>query len=297
MCYTVNVREGIPTIQGSKIKKLRETLGLTQQDLADRLFVTVQAVSQWENGKTQPDSGRVLQLAKFLGTTADALLDDSLESVVQWQLSDKMFSEEHMYSKLKAFAETENLHETYQALPYMRKCHEGQTREAVRGSNIKIPYIVHPLTMACHAHAMGIRDDTILATALLHDVCEDCWITPEELPFSKDVKTAVGLLTKNKARFQEIGRETALAEYYEGIRSNKTAMLVKCLDRCHNLSTMAASFSAEKMTKYIIETERDILPLLDEIKHRFIDLNDAAFLLKYQMLGLVETQKALLAGR
>lgn len=284
-------------IQGSKIKKLREALGLTQQELADRLFVTVQAVSQWENCRTQPDSDRILQLAKILGTTADVLLDELSESGVQWQLSDKMFSEEHMYSKLKAFAETENLRATYQALPYMRKCHEGQTRDAVRGSNIKIPYIVHPLTMACHAHAMGIKDDTVLATTLLHDVCEDCGISPEELPFSDDVKTAVGLLTKNKARFQEIGWEAALAEYYDGIRSNKTAMLVKCLDRCHNLSTMAASFSADKMTKYIIETELYILPLLDEIKRRYIDLNDAAFLLKYQMLGLVETQKALLAGR
>lgn len=283
-------------IQGSKIRQRREALGLTQLELAEKLFITVQAVSQWENDKTQPDTDRILQLAKILGTTADALLDGASESKPHWQLTDQMFSEEHMYSKLKAFAQAEHLTETYQALPYMRKCHEGQIRDPARGTNQSIPYIVHPLTMACQAHAMGIRDDTVLAVALLHDVCEDCGVLPEELPFSDNVKTVVELLTKKKHRFKEIGRTEALAEYYEYLRSNRTAMLVKCLDRCHNLSTMASSFSRERMTRYIIETEKHILPILEEIKSLYSDLNDAAFLLKYQMLSLLETQKALLMG-
>ena len=47
---------------------------MTQQELADKLYVTIQAVSQWENGKTQPDSDRILSLAKLLGTMADAQL-------------------------------------------------------------------------------------------------------------------------------------------------------------------------------------------------------------------------------
>lgn len=282
-------------IQGSMIKQRRELLGLTQQDLAERLHVTVQAVSQWENGRTQPDSDRILQLSKILGTTADILLDESACGAVSWQLSDQMFSEEHMYSKLKAFAQTEGLYETYQALPYMRKCHTGQTRDAVRGSQLKVAYIVHPLTMACQAHAMGLRDDVIMTTALLHDVCEDCGVLPEDLPFSHEVKTAVGLLTKRKERFQELGRPAALAEYYDALRGNGVAMLVKCLDRCNNLSTMAASFSTKRMARYIVETEEDILPLLEEIKRQYIEWNNAAFLLKYQMLSLLETQKALLA--
>ncbi len=281
-------------MQGFKIKQLREALGLTQKDLAEKLYVTVQAVSQWENGKTQPDSDRILQLSKILGTTSDVLLDESVEGTVSWQLSDQMFSEEHMYSKLKAFAQAEGLHETYRALPYMRECHAGQSRDLVRGSKQSVAYIVHPLTMACQAHAMGLCEDAVLATALLHDVCEDCGIEPESLPFSAEVKLAVGLLTKRKERFQELGRPAALAEYYDGIRSNRIAMLVKCLDRCNNLSTMAASFTAKRMTRYIVETEEDILPLLEEIKSRYMDWNDVAFLLKYQMLSLLETQKALL---
>ena len=284
-------------MRGHRIRQRREDLGMTQQELADKLLVTVQAVSQWENGKTQPDSDRIPQLAKLLRTTADDLLDDAAPIAVSWQLSDRMFSEERMYSKLKAFAQAEGLDETYRALPYMRSCHQGQTREPARGSGRSVPYVVHPLTMACHAHAIGIRDDTVLAVALLHDVCEDCGAEPGELPFSVPVRTAVALLTKDAGRFLAVGRKVALEEYYGGISGNQAAMLVKCLDRCSNLSTMASSFSKERMARYITETEAYVLPMLEEIKRRYLDWNDAAFLLKYQILALLETQKALLSGQ
>ncbi len=283
-------------IDGTKIKKRREALGLSQQELADRLYVTAQAVSQWENGKTQPDSDRILSLSNILGITAETLLSRDPGIAMRWQLADKMFSEEHMYARLKSTAQAEGLEETYRALPYMRRCHDGQLRKPARGAAEEVPYIIHPLTVACHAHALGVRDDEVLAVALLHDVCEDCGVAPEELPFSEPVRTAVKLLTRRKERTLEIGRNAALEEYYHGIRSSRTAMLVKCLDRCNNLSTMAASFSPEKMVQYIEETEAYVLPVLEDLKRRYMELNDAAFLLKYQILSLTETQKALLAG-
>ena len=220
---------------------------------------------------------------------SDAPPDGLQVKAAAWQFSDQMFSEDHMYSKLKALAQAEGLTETDRALPYMRSCHAGQTREPGL-----IPYIVHPLTMACQVHAMGIRDDVVLAAALLHDVCEDCGVEPDALPFSAPVKAAISLLTKDSKRFREMGRAAALAEYYGGIKGDRTAMLVKCLDRCSNLSTMASSFSAKRMTRYITETEEYILPMLEEIRRRYPDWNDAAFLLKYQMLGLLETQTVLL---
>lgn len=239
----------------------------------------------------------MLQENRVPGAAADALPGGAEAYVAGWQLSGQMFSEERMYSRLKAAAQAEGLAETFRALPYMRGCHAGQTRDRVRGAGSGAAYIVHPLTMACHAHAMGIRDDAVLAAALLHDVCEDCGVRPEELPFSGEVKTAVGLLSKNRERFLEVGQAAALAEYYRGIRGSQAAMLVKCLDRCNNLSSMAASFTKERMARYITETEENILPLLEELKSCCLQWNDAAFLLKYQILSLLETQKALLMGQ
>ena len=40
---------------GNKIKELRRSKGMSQKDIADKLGVTSQAVSKWENGKNLPD--------------------------------------------------------------------------------------------------------------------------------------------------------------------------------------------------------------------------------------------------
>jgi|AGTN01.3.fsa_nt_gi Predicted transcriptional regulators len=49
---------------GSHIRKLRKQRGLSQQALAEKLNVTRQAVSQWENGNTQPDLDTLARIAK-----------------------------------------------------------------------------------------------------------------------------------------------------------------------------------------------------------------------------------------
>ena len=62
------------------IKNARKTAGKTQQDVADFLGVSVQAVSQWENGRTLPSSGKLVQLAKFIGLHLQDKID--LQSVL-----------------------------------------------------------------------------------------------------------------------------------------------------------------------------------------------------------------------
>jgi len=59
-----------------KLQNLRKAAGLSQEQLAERLNVTRQAVSKWETGEGKPDIDNLLPLAKLLGTTVDYLLDD-----------------------------------------------------------------------------------------------------------------------------------------------------------------------------------------------------------------------------
>ena len=59
---------------GQYIRNLRKSAGMTQKDLAERLKVSFQAVSKWENGDTLPDAGILLDLCDALNTTADKLL-------------------------------------------------------------------------------------------------------------------------------------------------------------------------------------------------------------------------------
>ena len=88
-------------INGDKIRAGRTAQHMTQQQLADELHVTVQAVSQWENNKTQPDSDKLLHLARVLGISTDDLLDETVEDGQFWELSDRVFSEKNMYSKTR----------------------------------------------------------------------------------------------------------------------------------------------------------------------------------------------------
>ena len=63
-----------------KIIKLRKAHGWSQEDLADELHVSRQAISRWENGTALPDAQNVLQISKLFGVTTDYLLNDDYES-------------------------------------------------------------------------------------------------------------------------------------------------------------------------------------------------------------------------
>lgn len=56
------------------IRDLRKSAGLTQKQLAEKLNISFQAVSKWENGDTLPDTGILLELCEVLNTTTDLLL-------------------------------------------------------------------------------------------------------------------------------------------------------------------------------------------------------------------------------
>lgn len=194
-----------------------------------------------------------------------------------------MHSIEDMYTLVQSVAEKKQLSQTREALPYMNMCHQGQ----VRDGKDRVPYIYHPLKMCCHALAMGIDDDEILATILVHDVCEDCGKTTQELPVSKKVKEAVGFLSFYVLEGKTI--EESKQIYYNNISKNKIAMLVKVIDRCNNLSTMAAAFDKARMIRYINETEQYILPLLCEIEEKYPEFESVVFLVRYHILSVLET--------
>ena len=64
-----------PTI-GKRIALLRRKVGYTQDELAEKLNVSPQAVSKWENDISCPDIMLLSPLAELLGITVDELLND-----------------------------------------------------------------------------------------------------------------------------------------------------------------------------------------------------------------------------
>ena len=154
-------------------------------------------------------------------------------------MSVTIYNHEKMYTYIKGFATGAGMKETLKALSLAREKHCGQMRKSGQ------PYIVHPLTMACDAISMGIRDDSVVATILLHDVCEDCGVSVAELPFSEAVKKGVALMSFRVMDGET--KETAKNRYYNMLIQSREATLTKLIDRCHNVSSMAGTFSVSKL--------------------------------------------------
>jgi len=66
-------------ILADKIITLRKKNGWSQEELAEKLKVSRQAVSKWEGAQTVPDLERILQMSQLFGVTTDYLLKDELE--------------------------------------------------------------------------------------------------------------------------------------------------------------------------------------------------------------------------
>jgi len=72
-------------IVSNSIKKLREEKGMTQDELAEKLNVTRQAVSNWETGKTQPDIETLTKLAEIFDVSVERIIygSERKERIVQ----------------------------------------------------------------------------------------------------------------------------------------------------------------------------------------------------------------------
>ena len=63
-----------------KIIRLRKAAGMSQEELAEQLNVSRQAVSRWESGTAMPDASNLLQLSRLFQVTTDYLLHDDYQS-------------------------------------------------------------------------------------------------------------------------------------------------------------------------------------------------------------------------
>ncbi|MDE7105581.1 MAG: helix-turn-helix domain-containing protein, partial [Anaeroplasmataceae bacterium] len=69
---------------GNNIKEQRVKLGYTQKEVAEKLFVTTQAVSRWENNETEPSVDTIKALADLFSVSVEVLLGTKTEEVEQF---------------------------------------------------------------------------------------------------------------------------------------------------------------------------------------------------------------------
>ena len=72
------------TTMGQIIKKLRKGRGFTQEELAERLGVTYQAISKWENAKAAPDITFLPIMADIFGCCIDELFSREIKTEIHY---------------------------------------------------------------------------------------------------------------------------------------------------------------------------------------------------------------------
>lgn len=112
---------------GENIKKLRISKGWTQKDLAEKLFVTAQAVSRWENNEVEPSATTLFEMSKIFEVSIDELFGkDAPTPTIEKEL---VVEKEYVYKEPK------------QVLAVCSQCNKAIYKEEdiVRGTNPKNP--------------------------------------------------------------------------------------------------------------------------------------------------------------
>lgn len=175
-------------------------------------------------------------------------------------------NEQTMFTYLRGRLDGPGFEQSRTALVFARKAHAGQIRK--NGA----PYIVHPLSMACDAIACKGATDEIIATILLHDVCEDCNIPLSALPVSDAVKRGVKLMTIRPLQGEE--KAETKRRYFNELLESKEAVVCKAFDRYANLNDAEGALSEEAIIKNIRETHELLMPVLKEAKYEYPELSD-----------------------
>ena len=184
-----------------------------------------------------------------------------------------------MIDRIESICRENGWEQGLKCLSFMLEKHEGQ----YRSGKSRLPYCSHPLSVALHGLLLGIREEDVLCCCLLHDVVEDCGVRPEELPVNERVREGIVRLS-----WPEEDHESCRERYYRGISEDRLSCIVKCLDRCHNISCMSQSYSVKKLGTYSESTRDYLFPLLDRLSEDYGE-ERLSLLLRYQIESVLGT--------
>ena len=210
--------------------------------------------------------------------------------------------EEFMYSKaylfIKGYATGRGLKYTLKALPLARKIHNGQYRKGsvdIDGKQCQLPYLLHCLKVCSTLISLSLplndeELDLLLCESILHDSIEDNdgFFKNEgrelttEYDFPEEVYETIKLLSKYSG-----ADEFELSEYFNKIKKNKFALLIKLADRSHNVEDLYI-MKIEKLHKYVRETRNYIYPLCTYAKANYPELSNGITILKSKIVSLTE---------
>jgi len=111
---------------GINIKALREEHKLTQDQVAENLGVSFQAVSSWERDEYKPDTDKLIKLAELFNVSISAIVEEKHKT---FKTKETIYNWEHMKTYVKTTAKNLKLYNTFKAVDYAVAAHEGQRRK------------------------------------------------------------------------------------------------------------------------------------------------------------------------
>ena len=82
-----------------QIKKYRTEMNISQEELAEKIYVTRQSISNWENGKTYPDIHSLLLLSSLFGISLDQLVKGDIE-IMKEEIKKDEIAKMNRYGKI-----------------------------------------------------------------------------------------------------------------------------------------------------------------------------------------------------
>ena len=89
---------------GINISKMRKTKGITQMEMADKLGISFQAVSNWERGISMPDVSKLGEIATIFNVSIDEILDNKRTSEIAKDLMENRLTPDIQMDEIKELA-------------------------------------------------------------------------------------------------------------------------------------------------------------------------------------------------
>ncbi len=119
---------------GSRIQERRQSKRLKQNDLANALQISPQAISKWERGENAPDIGLLVPLARLLGVSCDWLLGYDLET-------DGMLEATVFVSSVAGYTKRAHMLPARELLNWAQGFHVQVTESALGFGGIPVKYL------------------------------------------------------------------------------------------------------------------------------------------------------------
>ena len=92
-----------------KLVMVRKKNNMSQEQLADRLGISRQAISKWESGVSMPDMEKIMQLCKILNCSLEELVDDGVSSGKMVNSSQKINFQTYLNELLEFITKSLNM--------------------------------------------------------------------------------------------------------------------------------------------------------------------------------------------